>query len=92
MWQNFYISGNKLKHHHISDTNSNTIADLATIAAGAAIGAYMGRVAGAVVGAVLGLILGNAACSILLDEEGCIWYSELLIGEEKQTIKVINTG
>lgn len=74
VWQNFYIPGNELKHHHISDTKSNTIANLAPIAAGAAVGAYMGQVAGAVVGAALGLILCNAVCSVLLDEEGCIWY------------------
>jgi hypothetical protein len=74
VWENFYIAGNELKHHHMSDTRSNTIANLAPVAAGAAIGAYLGQAPGAVVGAVLGLILGGASCSVLLDEEGCIWY------------------
>lgn len=74
VWQNFYVAGNELKHHHMSDTRSYTIANLAPVAAGAAIGAYLGQAPGAVVGAVLGLILGGASCSVLLDEEGCIWY------------------
>jgi len=72
-WETCYINGNNLVHYHIDSSDSNTIAQLGPVAAGAAIGAYAG-VGGAVVGAVLGLIMGNQLCNALIDENSCIWF------------------
>jgi hypothetical protein len=74
VWENYYINGDDLKHHHIKQSTSNTISQLAPAAAGASIGAYLGSVPGAAIGAVLGLMLGGTSSDALLDEEGCIWY------------------
>lgn len=73
-WQTCYINGKNLYHFHIDSSDSNTIAQLGPVAAGAAIGAYAANVPGAIVGAALGLVMGNQLCNALLDENQCIWF------------------
>lgn len=73
-YESFYITGTKLTHYHLDDTWSGVTATLAAAAIGAALGAKIGGEAGAAAGAVLGGLLGGASGSVLLDEQGCIWY------------------
>jgi len=73
-YEDFYINGNTLTHHHINKYDSGTIAALAPVAAGAAVGYLVGNMVGAVAGGILGTFLTGKTSQALLDEQDCIWY------------------
>jgi len=81
-WDDSYITGNKLVHYHISDYNSQKIAGLPPVVAGAVIGGIVGEVLGGGVGGVVGGIVGGVLAlwfgadlsNMLLDEHGSIWF------------------
>jgi hypothetical protein len=73
-YEDFYINGNNLVHHHINNDDSSYIATLVPIAAGAAVGYYIANVVGAIAGGLLAGYLGSQASRAILDEQGCIWH------------------
>ncbi|MDW5549487.1 hypothetical protein [Methanosarcina sp.] len=73
-YESFYINGNKLTHYHLDDSWSGAVAALAPAAIGAAVGAKIGGALGAAAGTVLGGLMGGQSGSVLVDEQGCIWY------------------
>jgi hypothetical protein len=56
-YEDFYISGNKLTHHHINKYDSATIAAAAPIVAGGIVGYLVGEAPGAIAGGLLGAFL-----------------------------------
>lgn len=75
-YEDFYINGNALEHHHINKYDSAAIAQYAPIVAGAAVGYYVGNLVGGVAGGLLAALLTTQTSKALLDEQDCIWYWE----------------
>jgi len=73
-YEDFYISGNKLTHHHINKYDSATIAAAAPIVAGGIVGYLVGEAPGAIAGGLLGAFLTGKTSQVLLDEQDSIWY------------------